>query len=305
MAALAPPKIGDIQNAHKYIGGDPADDASWQLLSGKDYLATIPAARASIVQGVLQGRAPFPNSRASKPDAFSNQILQDVALTEPGFDATRYKQRQDLIKEFSSGKTANVIRALNQGAGHLKSMSENYDQLHNSGYEWMNAIKNTVLPAIGDQDKQGALGAAASTREALAPELATIYRGGQSAEADVEGQRKGLSPNVAPAYSNAHLAQNVDLMHSRLNSLQEQWRKTMGPLAGDYPILDPEARKAYTSLVSRYQPALAKAQQTGDMLWSPTQDTPVTAPQRPQVPIPQALPRLPAQTGGWGIQKVQ
>lgn len=248
------PNPGDVVNFHKFVGGDPGDPANWQPLQGEEYLARIPAQRANIVRGLLQGRVPFPNTRAAKPDAFSNQLLMDAAMADPGFDATTYKRRADMVKEFTSGKTANVIRALVQGIGHMQSLSDDYDALGNTGYEWANSARNAVLPAIGDQRVQGELGALNTSREAVAPELATIMRGGQANEADVQEWRKNFSPNAAPARSKAALAQAVDLLHSRLESLQNQWKTGMGSMGGDFPMLTPQANQSLGALRSRYTP---------------------------------------------------
>jgi hypothetical protein len=248
------PRPGQIVNFHKFLGGDPGDPASWQPLQGEEYLNAIPAQRANIVRGVLEGRLPFPQTRSAKPDAFTNQILIDAGMADPGFDATTYKQRQNMRTDFTSGKTAQVIRALVQGIGHMKSLSDNYDTLDNTRVGAWNAVRNSVGPAVGFEGLQGALGALNTSREAVAPELATVMRGGQANEADVQEWRNNFGQNAEPSRSKAALAQAVDLLHSRLQSLQNQWHVGMNGMGGDFPMLTPEATQDLAALRSRYQP---------------------------------------------------
>lgn len=259
------PQVGDVVDGHKLIAPDYTKDESWQPLSGEEFLKTIPTGRANLVRMILDTRAPFPTSlRGTKPDAFSNQIMQDVAMTEPGFDAAQWKARQGVINDFKYGPTSKIIRAVNQAAGHAKSMSDAYDALNNGRSEWGNWIANGIQSDIpfmpGQKRIQGAIGAADEIKEVLAPELATVFRGGGAAEADVESQRKGLTDTKPPAYSHAHLGEVVDAMSSRADSLQEQWLRGMGPTAKPFPILDPKAKEALDFLKGRYSPQAAAAE---------------------------------------------
>lgn len=246
------PKPGDIINFHRFVGGDPGDDASWQPLEGNDYLKAIPPARANIVKAIVTGRAPLPNSRASKPDAFSNQILQDVAMAEPGFDGTKWKARQQTLLDFTSGKTAGIIRALNQAPLHAVELSNAYDDLNNTNMGWANNALTNIEAGMGNTQQQAARGAFNENQPALAGELASTYKGGYATEPDIAAQTKAFDMGLAPAESHAALAKASSLMGDRLTQLNTQWSNTMGPLAEPFPVMGKRAAEALATLQKRY-----------------------------------------------------
>lgn len=251
-AAGGMPKPGDVVDFHRFVGGDPGSDASWQPLEGNDYLKAIPPARANIVRAIITGRAPLPNGRASKPDAFSNQLLQDVAMAEPGFDGTTWKVRQQARLDFTSGKTAAIIRALNQAPLHAVELSNAFDDLHNTKFGSINNLLTNVEAGMGNTQQQAARGAFNENQPALAGELATTYKGGYATEPDIAAQTKAFDMGLPPAESHAALAKASSLMGDRLTQLNQQWRNAMGPLAESFPVMGPRAAEALTYLQKKY-----------------------------------------------------
>lgn len=253
--ASAPPPVpqpGDVVNFHRYMGGNPADDTSWQPLAGDDYLKAIPTTRANLVRAIVTGRAPLPNGRASKPDAFSNQLLQDVAMAEPGFDGTTWKVRQQARLDFTSGKTAAIIRALNQAPLHAVELSNAFDDLHNTRFGSINNFLTNLQAGTGNTQQQAARGAFNENQPALAGELATTYKGGYATEPDIAAQTKAFDMGLPPAESHAALAKASSLMGDRLTQLNEQWHNAMGPLAEPFPVMGPKAAAALKYLQQKY-----------------------------------------------------
>lgn len=260
------PKPGDVINFHRFIGGDPGDDTAWQPLEGQDYLKAIPPARANIVKAIITGRAPLPNGRASKPDAFSNQLLQDVAMAEPGFDGTKWKTRQQTWLDFTSGKTAGIIRALNQAPLHAMELSNSYDDLHNTKFGWANNALTNIEAGLGNTQQQAARGAFNENQPALAGELATTYKGGYATEPDIDSQKKAFDPGLAPAESRAALAKASSLMEDRLTQLNQQWTNTMGPLADPFPVMGKRAADALAQLKKKYTDSGTTAARPGKVI---------------------------------------
>lgn len=275
------PKPGDVVNFHRFMGGDPGNDASWQPLSGQDYLKAIPPARANIVKAIISGRAPLPNSRSSKPDAFSNQLLQDVAMAEPGFDGTTWKARQQTLLDFTSGKTAAIIRALNQAPLHAKELSSAFDDLHNTDYGSINNFLTNIEAGMGNKQQQAARGAFNENQPALAGELASTYKGGYATEPDIAAQTKAFDMGLAPAESHAALAKAANLMEDRLTQLNQQWSNTMGPLADPFPVMGPRAADALGYLKQKYVDGGTAAN-----------------------PKPQPKPAPKPANGGWTVKRV-
>ena len=256
---------GVVVNGHVFKGGNKADEASWEPLSGEDYLATIPQARANIVRNILAGGQKLPNISSRSNDALSNTIVQDVAMAEPEFNSSVWNARNSLFKDMSSGKGAAQIQNLNQMLQHAAGLQQSHDVLKNwddSGYPAPNAVINAVrtLPVIGNPKVASAYSAAKENGMALGSEQAAVMQGGAPHEGQTTGYQALYGPNVGDSAIGGSLGKAAQLAYSRLDNIQQKWANTMGPVAGKdptkvgfaAPIISPQTQKAIEALKSRY-----------------------------------------------------
>lgn len=279
---------GVVVNGHLFKGGDKTDENNWEPLSGNDYLATIPMARANIVRSILAGGQKLPNISSRSNDALSNTIVQDVAMAEPTFNSSVWGARNKLFSDMSSGKTAGQIQNLNQMLQHAAGLQQANDQLGNldTGQAWPNAIRNAVrtLPLVGDPKVAARLNAATENADALGTEQAAVMQGGAPHVEATKSYTKLYDPNQGPTAMSGSLGKAAQLAYSRLDNIQQKWANTMGDVVGSdptklgfkFPIISPQTQKAVDALKSRYD------LETGD---------PIAQAPKSALPQPQNLPR--------------
>lgn len=270
---------GVVINGHIFKGGNKADETNWEPLTGEDYLATIPTARANIVRNILAGGMPLPKISSRSNDALSNTVVQDVAMAEPDFNSSVWTARNALYKDMSQGKGSQQIQNLNQMLQHAAGMQQATDSLGNmdTGQAWPNAIRNTLrtLPVVGDPKVAARINSARENANALGSEQAAVMQGGAPHETEIRGYQSLYDPNQGPTAMSGSLGKAAQLAYSRLDNIQQKWANTMGPVAGvdptkvgfKFPIIAPQTQKAIDALKSRYD------METGDPI-TQTQQAP-------------------------------
>jgi hypothetical protein len=216
-------------------------------LSGQDYLKTLDRPTAALVQALADGRKSFPTGMALKTPYWQN-MLQHVANFDPGFDEINYTSRAATRKDFTSGKAANNIRALNTAIGHLGHLATQISGTASHDFTPLNAVENAGLRMTGDPGPTNF----DTTAGALAGELTAVYRGSGGAEADIQRYISQLNPNASAAQKKAAIGNIMTLLKSRLDALNDQYTKGMGTTAQPLQLLDPGAQK----LLSTYAPSL-------------------------------------------------
>jgi hypothetical protein len=207
-------------------------------LSGPAYLKTLDRPTAALVQALADGRKAFPTGMALKTPYWQN-ILQHVANFDPGFDEVNYTSRAATRKDFTSGKAANNIRALNTAIGHLGHLEEQIGGTASHGFTPLNAVENAGRRMTGDSGPTNF----DTTVSALAGELTAVYRGSGGAEADIQRYVSQLSPNASREQKEGAIRNIVGLLKSRLDALNDQYRQGMGTTAKPLQLLDPQAQK--------------------------------------------------------------
>ncbi len=278
-AGKAIPRPGDTVDGFAYVAGPPTSNDSYKPLQGQDYLSSIPRDRALQAGAVLAGKAPYPSM--ARNNKFNQQILMDVRSAEPDFDATKWKARVDLIKDFTSGPTSKMIQSLNQAPQHAMTLADAYDQLHNSDtYQGLNDLATNVEAGLAPVLPAGAFNA---SQPAVADELATLYKGGPGTVPGIEDQQKAFPMGAGPTESGSAMKTAAELMQDRMDTIQSKWDNVMGtaaslyPLVTDkpqqgFPVISPRAKAALQALHDRYKPpapaAAAPAPAAADNGWT-------------------------------------
>lgn len=225
------------------IPGGPADpnkDAPTvgaSPVSGPDYLKQLDAGTANMVKALAEGRKAFPAGAALRAP-YWQEMLAHVSNYDPGFDEVNYTSRSATRRDFTSGKAANNIRALNTAIGHLGHLSEQVDGTASHSLTPVNALENTALRLTGNPGPTNF----DATVSALAGELTAVYRGSGGAEADIQRYVQQLSPNASKAQKVGTIRNIVGLLKSRLDALNDQYRQGMGTTAQQLQLLDPQAQ---------------------------------------------------------------
>lgn len=244
----------DHPGAVRPIKGGPADPTAGQSaeasdLTGPAYLGTLDKPTAALVQALAEGRKAFPSGAALRNPYWQN-MLTHVSNYDPGFDETTYTSRAATRRDFNIGTAGKNIRALNTAIGHLGHLYEQAGDTASHGFKPLNVAENAArVNLLGDAGPTNY----ASTTSALAGELTAVYRGAGGAEADIKRYIDELSPNASEAQKRGTISNIANLLNSRLEALQDQYKKGMG-VGANMQFLDPHAEQVLKSLQSGTPP---------------------------------------------------
>lgn len=243
----------------------------------EDFLKTLSPPIASQVKALADGRMAFPSGFALRSPYWQN-LLQAVAKYDPSFDAVNYNARAKTRADFTSGKAAQQVNAINTVIGHLSNLSDAAEALHNSDIPTFNQLANLVSRATGSPKVTNF----DTIKKAVSDEVTRVWRQSGGSERDIEAAQKNLDASGSPAQLRGAIATYADLLQSKLGSLNEQYRQGMGTDKVD--MVTPAAAQTLQKLEQRAgrqpaqaQPTTAPRYQVGDKVNYRGQQKTVTA----------------------------
>jgi hypothetical protein len=187
------------------------------------------AGREATVDAILQGRMAPPTSfAASKP--YWQGILSQAATKEPGFDLTQWGARYGTAKDFASGQARKNITSLDTVTGHLETLMDKANALDNYRFPSINEAKNY----IGVQAGKPQVTEFNLARNAVADELAKVFRSSGMSESEIRRWQVELSAAGSPEQLRGGIRTAIDLLDSRRDALKQQYRSTMGREAPEF-----------------------------------------------------------------------
>lgn len=210
-------------------------------LTGQDLISKLSAAQAQTVKALSEGRLQFPSGMAlSKP--YWQQMLGLVGQYDPTFDQANPRSRATTRVDFTSGKSAQNITALNTVIGHLDDLDHSIDGLHNMGLPVANRVVNWAAGASG---QDAAIKTFETAKTAVANELTRVFRGTGGAEADIQGWQKQLDAASSPESLRSVVHIMASLINSRLEALGEQYSQGMGRSSDPIRLLTPDKQAMF------------------------------------------------------------
>jgi hypothetical protein len=211
--------------------------------TGEEYLATIPPSLAGQVKAMAEGRRAFPTGAALRSPAIQ-QLIAAATQYDPTLDAANAATRVATRKDFTSGKSAQNITALNTVLGHLGSLWESAQELHNRGFTPWNALANTAESTVGNP----ALNNYNLARKAVADELERVFRQSGGNVSEIQEWKSTLSSSSSPEQFRGAMAKAVELLNSRLEAMGAQYNQGMSRSDQPITLLKPHAQAVFTAL---------------------------------------------------------
>jgi hypothetical protein len=211
-------------------------------LHGEDYLKKIAAGEASLVKGVAEGRI-NPQSLSTR-GGHRERILQMVAQFDPTFDSGTFASRSATRKDFTSGPTARNVTSINTAIGHLGTLQELGQALANKDTKAINYVANQLGVQLGKEEATDFEVA----KGAVADELMRTFRGVGASEKEAEAWRQRFSTAGSPAQINGAITIAADLLGSRIQALDDQWKRGMGTEKGYQNLLSPKSKETFAKI---------------------------------------------------------
>jgi hypothetical protein len=210
-------------------GTGPNTSTAAPVTVNTNSLNSLPPALRATVEAVGEGRQ-APPTRTSKDGM---RLLNAVNQAYPSYDASRYTDYAATRKDFTSGKTATQITALNTALGHLN------DMVNSASY-------SSTLPGVAPVERlfgnQNAINYD-SARNNLISELNKAYDAGGLTNEELT-RWSGMVNSWTPAAARARGASLVTLLGAKLDGLQNQWNNGAPPGAvAQVRIVTPAAQK--------------------------------------------------------------
>lgn len=217
-------------------------------LQGDAYLKTLKPGDADLIRGVDEGRVKISSFAWLRPQG--KQLFAQVAQYDPKFDMTTYEKRVRTQEDFSAGKSAQTVTALNMVMGHIATLKRAGEAMDNGDYPSANAAVNWLSNALGNPKVVNFN----TAKQAVQDELERVFRGSAGSERDIEEWAKNLSPNASPEQMRGAWGTLVSLLDSRINSLGEQYSRGMGMNRSGLSLLGPHAQAAYRYVSGKRAP---------------------------------------------------
>lgn len=171
-------------------------------------------------------------------------VLAQVQQKYPDFDQTDYNAKNKLLSDYTSGKGASQINAVNTAMGHIGTLADAVDALKNGNIPIINKIANAIGVQIGNTPQT----TVQTIVHRVGPELAAAYiAGGGSA-----GERGTTEADFDLSKGNDQLKQNLsitaELLRSKIGALENQYKNTVKRDDFQQRFITPAAQKALNTL---------------------------------------------------------
>ncbi len=223
-----------------------------QKLTGDAFLATLPPATAKTVKAIAEGRVPLtslsiraPKGQVSPREAY----LQRVAQYDPTFDASVAPARAATRRDFTAGVAARNVTAINTAIGHMGTLHELSDKLANKDVRAWNAVANRIGLELGED----AVTNFEVAKGAVADELMRVFRVVGASQAEAEDWKQKFSRANSPQQLKGAITTGADLLGSRIEALDDQWKRGMGTDKGYPDLLSPKSKSMFKQLGGRLE----------------------------------------------------
>jgi len=191
-----------------------------------------------------------------------NKMIQDVQTIWPGTDTTVVKSRMDLRKDFTAGKTASTVDALNTALLHGDNVATLLQKVNNRGLLVQNKLGNLIKQQTNDPD----LLALKDAMEKYNRESAKAIAGsGQVYVDELKNQDNQLNDAQSIDGAISVIKNRMKLFGGRTTPLAERWQRTFGE-DSPAPVLGPNAQKILNKYGYQYDKSsgdIAEAQADG------------------------------------------
>ena len=265
----------DPLGVNSAANGESAGKAAQAIsdgVTGEEFLTTVSKPVAEQVRALAAGRMSFPTGQAIKTPYWQS-VLTLVSQYDPTFDAVNYGTRAATRKAFTSGREASSVNALNTVLGHLDSLGVAADKLNNGAFPHINTATNFLESSIGDARVKKF----EATKKAVVDELTRAWRGSGGAVSDIETWSKTLDASNSPEQLHGVIGQLGDLLDSKIEALNDQYRKGMGKTSDGFHLMSPHAAEVLQRIKKRAgmdtEPKAATPSAGGTLTYDPSTGT--------------------------------
>jgi len=196
----------------------------------------LPPAQRSEVKALAEGRLPIsPYALRSKQ---MWPLIERTMQYDPNFDASTYQTRVGVRKDFTSGPTSKNLTGINTAIGHIGTLDELGDALNNNDLKKANSLFNTISTETG----QPSVNNFNLAKSAVGDELMRTFRQVGASETEANAWKSHFDSANSPEQMKGATKVAVELLNSRINALNDTWKRGMNT-DKDFPnIVSPRSK---------------------------------------------------------------
>lgn len=218
------------------------------------FLKTLPPQLAIKVKMLADGTFPVPTGAALKDPGLQQAIIL-AKRYDPSFEGANYANRAATQQAFTKGKQGDTIANINSVLGHIAGLDKSVEGLRNFDFGPASSSVNWLKNAIfrGGQANDPDINSFEENANLASSELSKVYTGSEGSQADRANARAPFSQYGAPESNKAAIKKALELLTSKLHSVEDQYQRGMGGKRFTVrELMSPEARDAYDSLMKKY-----------------------------------------------------
>jgi len=190
------------------------------------------------------------------------ELLAQVSAKYPDWDQTTYGAKNKLIAGYTSGSQSKEINAINTAMGHVKVLDDAVEALNNGNVTALNKIGNNLGINVTGQTAPAVFKLIVHR---VGPEISSAYIPGGGGEHERFANEKDFDENLPGQTLHANAAASVKLLRSKVGSLENQYKNTVGRDDFAQRFLTPEAQSAFQKFNNAPTPGGGGAPKIGDV----------------------------------------
>ncbi len=258
-------KLSDRENKsiQEYFGMKPGDVSPLEGIDtinlspdqiGQELKAKNPG-HYSFLESIKDGRYKV-TGRSSKE---MNKVVEQVQTIWPGTDIQALQARYDTRKDFTTGKTANNITALNTALSHLDKLATNADTLDNGNFRFGNKLANILKTQTGDSRVR----VLNSDIHAVTGELANTFKQTGATDQEIKNFQNSLDSADSKDVIHNVVNEFIGLIGGRTQPLLERWQSVYGP-ESSFPVVGNHGQAVLQKHGFSWDPATGNISQAGN-----------------------------------------
>ena len=212
-------------------------------MSGQSNSMLTPDGQKAYLE-LLRAGKPIPKTRRGQRD---DEALNMLGATELGGAGSgdivnaemQYKNRQAVLKDFTSGQTKKNIVAINQAIAHMGTLDELGKALKNKDTQLYNQAMNAVASQFGDPR----INNFELATQAVGDELMRTFRQVGASETEAQAFQKRFQAAGSPEKQREALQTGAHLLAGRIMATNNDWKRSYGTDEDYKNMLDPVPRK--------------------------------------------------------------
>jgi hypothetical protein len=154
----------------------------------------------------------------------------------PDYQAQNWKAQGDMLRNATSGKMGNELKATNTALSHVGILYDAIDALNNGDLRVLNSLGNR----LGLETGKTPVAVFNTIVGKVGPELAQAYGEATGGERKVE--KGNFDPNLPPQTLKANVQKTAELLQGKINATKFQFQSVPGFEKRQLPMIMPEAQ---------------------------------------------------------------